>query len=56
MTRGRFELLNTDVPGSFSPEFIRNFQTALLLSLLDKGLLTQQQFEACEEEINKRLI
>ena len=31
----------------------QNIQAALLLSLLDKGLLTQRQFSRCEDEIKK---
>ena len=34
--------------------FQLNYQTALLLSLLDKNLLTQQQFDQCMEELNKQ--
>ncbi len=33
--------------------FLENYQTALLLSLLDRGLLAQWQFERCVEELQK---
>lgn len=33
--------------------FIENYETALLLSLLEKQLLTQVQFERCMEELMK---
>ena len=33
--------------------FIENYETALLLSLLEKRLLTQVQFERCMEELMK---
>lgn len=34
-------------------EFIQNYETALLLSLLEKQLLTQRQFDLCMEELHK---
>ncbi len=34
--------------------FLQNYQTALLLSLLDKNLLTQWQFDRCVEELQKQ--
>ncbi len=36
--------------------FLQNYQTALLLSLLDKNLLTQWQFDRCVEELQKQSI
>lgn len=36
--------------------FLQNYQTALLLSLLDKNLLTQWQFDRCVEELQKHCI
>lgn len=35
-----------------SQAFLQNFQTALLLSLLDKNLLTQWQYEQCVEKLH----
>lgn len=37
-----------------SQPFILNYKTALLLSILDKNLLTQQQFDRCVEELQKQ--
>jgi hypothetical protein len=37
-----------------SQPFMLNYQTALLLSLLDKNLLTKQQFDRCVEELQKQ--
>jgi len=38
----------------FQPQaFMQNYQTALLLSLLESGLLTQWQFDRCIEELRK---
>jgi hypothetical protein len=34
--------------------FLQNYQTALLLSLLDKSLLTKRQFDQCMEELKKQ--
>lgn len=34
--------------------FLTNFQTAMLLSLLDRGLLTQWQFERCVEDLKDK--
>ena len=41
---------------SDSQNFLQNYQTALLLSLLDKNLLTQWQFDRCVEELQKQSI
>ena len=38
---------------SDSQAFLQNYQTALLLSLLDRNLLTQWQFDQCVEELQK---
>lgn len=35
-----------------SQAFQQNLQIALLLSLLDKNLLTQWQFEQCKEQLS----
>jgi len=42
---------NTDINKNYL--FIENYETALLLSLLEKQLLTQVQFERCMEELMK---
>lgn len=34
--------------------FLQNYQTALLLSLLDKNLLTKRQFDQCMDELKKQ--
>ncbi len=39
---------------SVSQPFILYYQTALLLSILDKNLLTRQQFDRCVEELQKQ--
>ena len=54
MAQGLFELADAKKPESYPPEFIHNFQRALLLSLLERGLLTQGQYERCAEELQKR--
>lgn len=36
-----------------SREFVENLQTALLLALLGRGLLTQRQFERCVGELGR---
>lgn len=35
-------------------EFIRNFQTAILLSLLEKGQLNQWQFDCCMDKLKEK--
>jgi len=41
----------------FNPQvFLHNYQTALLLSLLEKSLLTQWQFDRCLEELQKQAV
>jgi len=55
VAQGLFELADAKKPESYPPEFIHNFQRALLLSLLERGLLTQGQFERCAEELQRRL-
>lgn len=35
--------------------FIENFQTAILLSLLDKGALTKLQFDLCVDKLQKQI-
>ena len=42
---------STDLDNNYL--FIENYETALLLSLLEKQLLTQVQFERCMEELMK---
>ena|GEM_PF-2069271 len=54
MAQGLFEFADARKPESYPLEFIHNFQTALLLSLLERGLLTQGQFECCAEELQRR--
>lgn len=34
--------------------FIENFQTAILLSLLDKGIITKWQFDLCIDKLRKQ--
>ena len=41
---------------SDSQSFLHNFQTAILLSLLERGLLTEWQFEYCVEELQRKSI
>lgn len=35
-------------------DFVRNFEAALLLSLLEKGQLNKWQYDCCMDEIKKR--
>ncbi len=35
-------------------DFNKNFQTAILLSLLEKGQLTKWQFDCCVDKINEK--
>jgi len=43
-------------PQGFEPDqaFIENFQTAVLLSLLEDKRLTRRQFDLCIEELKKQ--
>ena len=35
-------------------EFVKNFQRAILLSLLERGQLNQHQFELCVKELEQK--
>ena len=39
-----------------NPNFIENFQTAILLALLEKGQLAKWQFDLCLEELTKQRV
>jgi hypothetical protein len=59
MVKRRFALVEIEADEQsekqFTPQaFLQNYQTALLLSLLEKGLLTQWQFDPCLEELRKQ--
>ena len=59
MAKRRFALVEIEAAeqsGNLScPQaFLQNYQTALLLSLLKKNLLTQWQFDRCLEELRKQ--
>lgn len=52
------EVLADEQPDKLSElqHFLQNYQTALFLSLVDKKLLTQWQFDRCVEELQKQSI
>lgn len=59
MAKRRFELIKIIADEQseqlFNPQaFLQNYQTALILSLLERGLLTQWQFDRCIEELKKQ--
>jgi hypothetical protein len=59
MAKRRFALVEIEADKQsvkqFQPQaFMQNYQTALLLSLLEKNLLTQWQFDRCIEELRKQ--
>ena len=59
MAKRRFVLVGIEADEQaekqFQPQaFLQNYQTALLLSLLGKNLLTQWQFDRCIEELRKQ--
>ncbi|OPY55883.1 MAG: hypothetical protein A4E55_02366 [Pelotomaculum sp. PtaU1.Bin035] len=59
MAKRHFELVEIEageqLEKQFTPRaFLQNYQTALLLSLLEKDLLTQWQFDRCIEELQKQ--
>lgn len=48
---------DTGTPGAKLDEnesFTENFQTAILLSLLDKGTLTKWQFDICVDKLQEQ--
>lgn len=55
MAKKQLTLMKIEVEEQSPPEhsqaFLQNVQTALLLSILDKNLLTQWQFERCLENL-----
>lgn len=46
--------LNQAADEALNAEFIENLQIAVLLALLDKGLLEAWQFEQCVEALSKQ--
>ena len=50
------EIISNEQSGQqFNPQlFLQNYQAALLLSLLERRLLTQWQFNRCMEELQKQ--
>lgn len=49
------EVLNSEnYVGKWEPEFISLYEKALLNSLWEKGLLSQDEYEWCLEELNSR--
>lgn len=59
MAKNRFELVEIEADERSEEQlipqaFLQNYQTALLLSLLETGLLTQWQFDRCIEELRKQ--